>query len=235
MKRKSLTMILCLLTCLSLVGVGFASWVISAGDKEVVTGNIVVDTVEDKRIELTVTPLSGKDIILNGPAGAADGWLTYSGSQTEQLKVSFKCLVAYKDTTKTFTDASVLKAPIATFTEPTGNTAYDSAKTNKCFALASGTVDTLDFTDGVNVSDLTVEDGKVVFTVTVAYEWGDIFGNVNPFTFYKTKDVNADCGDAVNSDESATWGDHAAYYLGLLDAVDTGSVAYNLTIQVDFN
>lgn len=233
MKRKSLTMILCLLTCLSLVGVGFAAWVISAGDKEVVTGNIVVDTVTDNRIELTVTPVSGKDIILNGPAGAATGWLTYSGSQTEQLKVSFKCVVAYKSG-QTFTDASVLETPTATLAEPTGNTAYDKAKTNKCFALASGTVDTLAFTDGVNVSGLTVEDGKVVFTVTVAYVWGEIFGNDNPFTFYNAKDVSTDCGDAVNSNESATWGDHAAYYLGLLDAVDTGSVAYNLTIQVDF-
>ena len=39
----------------------------------------------------------------------------------------------------------------------------------------------------------------------------------------------------LNGDDDATWGDHAAYYLGLLDAIDNvgNKVAYNLTIQVE--
>ena len=54
MKRKTLTLVLCLLTVMSLVGVGFASWVIDADASAPVEGNIIVDTVADKRLELAV-------------------------------------------------------------------------------------------------------------------------------------------------------------------------------------
>lgn len=40
MKRKTLTLTLSILACLALIGVGFASWIISAGKTETVTGNI---------------------------------------------------------------------------------------------------------------------------------------------------------------------------------------------------
>lgn len=56
MKRKTMTMLLCLLTVLSIVGVGFASWVITAEATEIRTGNIVVDTVTDERLSIIVSP-----------------------------------------------------------------------------------------------------------------------------------------------------------------------------------
>ena len=59
------------------------------------------------------------------------------------------------------------------------------------------------------------------------------FGTNNPFTYYNSKKVDESV--TVDGTQIQNYGDHAAYYLGLLDAVDTGSVAYNLTIQVDFN
>lgn len=230
MKRKTLTMILCLLTCLSLVGVGFASWVISAGDKEKVTGNIVVDTVTDNRIAITVTPViaTEKDIILNGPTGATTGWLTYSGEKTENLDVEFKCVVSYKAAGKKFAATSELKNPVVKFTEPE-NLDYTAAKGAGCFKLG-GTDE-----KGYEISTLNVVDGKIEFTVTVKYEWGTAFGNKNPFAYYQSLNVTDDCGNAVNGDDAATWGDHAAYYLGLLDAIDNvgNKVAYNLTIQVE--
>ena len=53
MKRRSLTLVLCLLATLSLASVGFAAWVISAGDIENATGQINVDTVTDNRIMIS--------------------------------------------------------------------------------------------------------------------------------------------------------------------------------------
>ena len=54
MKRKTMTLVLCLLAALALVSVGFASWVISAdaqGNKE---GQIIVDAVVEKeKLEIT--------------------------------------------------------------------------------------------------------------------------------------------------------------------------------------
>ena len=55
MKRKTMTLVLCLLAALALVSVGFASWVISADANKTVSGNIKVDTVEDKRLSADVT------------------------------------------------------------------------------------------------------------------------------------------------------------------------------------
>ena len=48
MKRKTLTLTLSILACLALIGVGFASWIISADAIKEAEGNIIVDTVTDK-------------------------------------------------------------------------------------------------------------------------------------------------------------------------------------------
>ena len=100
MKRKSLTMILCLLTCLSLVGVGFASWVISSSDEQVVNGNIVVDTVTDNRIELSVVASTetGQNIKFLGPSDpetTAD-WLTSTNTEKAVLEVVYNCTISKK-------------------------------------------------------------------------------------------------------------------------------------------
>ena len=58
MKRRTLTIVVGLLLTLSLVGVGFASWVISAKDEETIIGNVEVQTVTDRRLDITVKSLS---------------------------------------------------------------------------------------------------------------------------------------------------------------------------------
>ena len=236
MKRKSLTMILCLLTCLSLVGVGFAAWVITAPAQGEAPGNIVVDTVEDKRLSVAVELVgTNKDIILNGPSTNSVGtWLTYKGSKVENRSVSYKCTVSYKDSTKKFTAKTELNDPTVTFTAPK-NTAYSTAVEKGCFALASGSVEGKTYTKGVNVSELTVNaSGAIEFTITVKYVWGSAFENENPFDCYSDKNISDDCGFDIEGNTDATWGDHAAYYLGLLDAIDASGndVDYNLTVQV---
>ena len=88
MKRKTLTMVLCLLTCLSLVGVGFASWVISSGDTEKLTGNIQVDTVTDHRFTFGEAALGEEDIIyfgMNDNTEIPGAWLTNTEVKKENL------------------------------------------------------------------------------------------------------------------------------------------------------
>lgn len=50
MKRKTLTLTLSILACLALIGVGFASWIISAGATKNAEGSFIVDTVTDNRL-----------------------------------------------------------------------------------------------------------------------------------------------------------------------------------------
>lgn len=50
MKRKTLTLTLSILACLALIGVGFASWIISADTSTNAKGSFIVDTVTDNRL-----------------------------------------------------------------------------------------------------------------------------------------------------------------------------------------
>ena len=243
MKRKTLTLVLCLLTVLSVVGVGFASWIITDGDKAIESGNIIVDTVSDQRLVLTVTQPTEMDINFTGPASPVnDGkWLKSNNpSATANLEVTFTCKVTKKDDS-TFTAVSDIKLtksfvePALTQGDPATDTAYGAAKKANCFALADGTIDGLEYEDGIYVSDLALADGNksITFTVTVKYVWGSIFGNDNPFTYYNDgKTAGGVCGQTVDGNSSATWGDHASYYLTLLSAIPADT-AYSLTIQVD--
>ena len=247
MKRKTLTLILCLLTVMSLVGVGFASWVISAGDSESVGGNIVVDTVADQRLELTVLT-SSQNIVFAGTTEdyneSEEAWLTLGGSATtEALSVTYNCSLKYKGSGLILTDAltasGTVKANVklsATFVAPTENTAYDAAK-NICFVEPAAA--------SISNYVLSEDNQTLTFDVTITYTWGSAFGGVNPFEFYNEtqtdgenvtlkRPVDGKCGAVVDTTltDTSTWGDHAVYYLGLLEAIDA-TTSYSITINAE--
>lgn len=226
MKRKSLTMILCLLTCLSLVGVGFAAWVITAPAEEDVTGNIVVDSVTDNRYTLTVVA-DQEDIVLTGISGATTGWLTSNTTTPENLDVVVTCTLT-KKSGETFTDVSDVTLD-ADFTEPTDEK-YVAAKNAKCFEYVSSVV-----------SEQALSDDKktLTFKVTITYKWGEIFNYTNPYTFYNDgKEPNDKCNVLIPeidsyaevAAEDATYADHANYYLRVLGAIQS-TVEYSLTVS----
>ena len=92
MKRKTLTLVLCLLTVMSLVGVGFASWVISADTSVEETGKIVVDTVTDNRLTLEVGTVANKDIVFTTEA---DQKLNYFGRLTKPVTKAGKKILYF--------------------------------------------------------------------------------------------------------------------------------------------
>lgn len=245
MKRKTLTLVLCLLTVLSLVGVGFASWVISADTSATATGNIVVDTVADQRLELTVLT-SSQNIVFAGTTEdytePDEAWLTLGGTATNQaLTVTYNCSLKYKGSdlilTDTLTESGTVKANVrlsATFVAPTDNTAYNAAK-GICFVEPTAA--------SVSNYVLSEDNETLTFDVTITYTWGSAFGGVNPFEFYNEtqtvgesetlkRPVDGLCGAVTDTTltETSTWGDHAVYYLGLLQAIDA-STSYSITIN----
>ena len=243
MKRKTLTLVLCLLTVMSLVGVGFASWVISANDTEKVGGNIVVDTVEDKRLVLTVNENDQNIVFAGTPKDYVkkdSDWLILGGdSTTEGLIVTYTCSVKYKgldENGKALTFATTTKEEKkyinvdlnCKYAEPE-NDALNSAKTAGCIEYKG--------TEITNV-ELSADSTTVTFNVVITYAWGSIFGNVNPFTYYNNQDVEGNLTSEIKIGSTTlkqdnTWGDHAAFFLGLLDKIDNDSatVAYSLTIS----
>ena len=63
MKRKSLTLLVCLLACLALGSVGFAAWVITNDANAQDTGTIRVDVVKDARLSISAEITEGERII----------------------------------------------------------------------------------------------------------------------------------------------------------------------------
>lgn len=252
MKRKTLTLILCLLTVMSLVGVGFASWVISANDSKVTNGNIVVDTVTDNRLDLTA-PQTAADLVFCGerdgyiaPTGA---WLTFEGDEkVTNLKVTVACTVVLKGGNALPTNNNVVEGKtrvgvaLGADFAPAENSALDKAIAQGCLTLTKDAV--------VEAVTLSSDMKTLTFNVVVEYGWGAAFGNKNPFDFYnelsgeaqlRKVDAKITEGDIKGTETgltagTSTWGDHAAYYLGLLDAVDAaGQATYSITISASMD
>ena len=121
MKRKTLTLTLSILACLALIGVGFASWIISAGTSATDQGSFIVDTVTDNRLVatgrwITITKDSGenevvtsddnsKKVSFGAPAKMenTEAWLTNNKNGTVE-----KLTVVYELTVKTKGDSTAV-------------------------------------------------------------------------------------------------------------------------------
>lgn len=187
MKRRTLTIVVGLLLCLSLIGVGFASWVITAGDTDEQTGSITVYEVTDERIEITdVTDLSAKNFVFGAPTtpatGATKGWLKNATEEVLQIEVTFK--VAKKS----------------------GGTAVTDAVCSVAFELAEGTSFEVAGEDGktyaaiANAAPAVTNNGDGTYSFTIALTWGNYWGvGVNPYDYYNSLDCTDDLANEANT------------------------------------
>ena len=173
MKRRSLTVLLCLLAIISLASVGFASWVISAGDTEEATGNIQVEEVTDRRLEITELKIEnvayGSENMPTFIFGAEDekslSWLTNKTKEVLSLTLSFK--VVYKNDKKPVTDAVI--------------------------SVEFGANDSTVFGDWITIENenpTATHKGEGVYECELTLDWGPSWDGKNPFTFYAGKDAN---------------------------------------------
>ena len=221
MKRKSLTMILCLLTCLSLVGVGFAAWVITAPAEDEVTGNIEVDTVTDKRLTVSIDYAEAdKTSIVFGNKTYTDseslrnyGWLQVTAdSKKENLEVSFIITVTANDTTWKLTHDELNLSVESTVEENAGLTAALNAK---YVTVTEGAL------TPEELPDSNATDNVVQYKVTYSCNWGTALNVTNPYQFFNSQEY------------SETLGDSAYTILSAIKAIE-GST-YNLTVSVTAN
>lgn len=184
MKRKTLTLTLSILACLALIGVGFASWIISAEAKKEATGNIIVDTVADKTYVVSGEWLGNKSsIIFGAPAtmNESNPWLTNdSEGKTENLTVTYQLTVKYGDNKP----ATGIKNKITALV-------VAPASSNYTAAVNGGLI--------IAPENATVEEtaeGSGIYNITVTYKWGKHFADsaeategVNPYTYYNGKEA----------------------------------------------
>ena len=192
MKRRSLTVLLCLLAIISLASVGFASWVISAGDTEELEGNIQVETVSDQRLSILITQnLSATSFVFGKPTDFVNDnskWLKANDVPNEVLSTKFSFKVSSSDESKELIYGSA-----------NGNTKLqnvwvkvefdDATKTLLEGAKNAGFIkDVPTMTMALPANDV---NNTTTFTdVTFTFEWGSTFGGMNPYKFYNEKVVN---------------------------------------------
>lgn len=221
MKRKTLTLTLSILACLALIGVGFASWIISADAIKEAEGNIIVDTVADKTYVVSGSWLDDKSSITFGaPAtmNAHNPWLTNdSEGKTENLTVTYQLTVKYGDNTP----ATGIKDKITALVVAPENASYTAA-------VNGGLI--------IAPKNATVEEtaeGSGIYNITVTYKWGKHFADsadategVNPYTYYNAKTAT----DKLSGTET-TYMQDAKTSLETLSKIEA-SVKFTLNITV---
>lgn len=224
MKRKTLTLTLSILACLALIGVGFASWIISANTSTNAKGNIIVDTVTDK--SYVISAASWKDgnskISFGAPKemNVTGAWLTNdSTDKTENLTVTYQLTVTYADT-KPATGLVDSKKIAATFGAP-NDPNYKKAISDELIIAPESTIIT--------------ETSAGVYEITVTYKWGKHFANsadaeegVNPYTYYNGNGRQA---TGKIGETSTTYMQDAKTSLKTLEDIGA-NVEFTLTIEI---
>lgn len=217
MKKRIITLVLSALAVVLLVGVGFASWVVSQGDANEQTGNILVETVKDERLHVTVTLISNnendKKFQFGAPANATEGWLHEDGADPvlENLQVKFQVVVtrdqAFKDENSdgqpddlhfeqlVFGDKLVVCDENGQVVD--GNESEEGIQPQEIAyptALIQQVAPSYAApTAGASNWDLSDEGKTATTVVTLQLKWGTLFGgeeSVNPYTFFASKEVN---------------------------------------------
>lgn len=216
MKRKTLTLTLSILACLALIGVGFASWIISAEVSATpAEGSFIVDTVTDRSYKVEGAWLSNQSNITFGAPttmnNVENAWLTNnSEDKKENLTVTYQLTVKYGDNTP----ATGIKDKIIT-------TVSAPADPNYTAAVNGGLI--------IAPTNATVEEtgkGTGVYNITVTYQWGEHFGKVNPYTYYNEKTAT----DTL-TDSTTTYMQDAKTSLDTLSKIEE-TVKFTLNITV---
>ena len=237
MKRRSLTLVLCLLATLSLASVGFAAWVISAGDTENLTGNITVHAVSDQRLTIEELTIDGAEYnvansswkntvpeFIFGKGTGEEKWLKNDTVDKLTLKVKFKIYENTKDSAN----------PSGTKEEVTDTDKITITNTFAANIAAAGKdsedVD-MTYADIVNAApEATYNDASGYWEFDIALKWGNFFGKIgdfagvvgtNPFTYYNGLEFSD-----TNANDAFTKLD------AMYQAVKAAT--YSLTIKVDY-
>lgn len=187
MKRKTMTLVLCLLAALALVSVGFASWVISADSEFTEGGSIVVDEVHDKRLTVETDVTEDTKFVFGAPKTkefTGTPWLSNDGEE-EVLEIVINVTIK-KDSTNNISAENLHVT--AEFTSD----AFEVKYNEKSLLVKDGEPP---------ISAVTAsEDGNTFkCSVTLKVNWGEAFGGKNPYNYYNglSKKDNAENAKAT--------------------------------------
>lgn len=195
MKRKSITLTICILAVLALASIGFASWIISnpeANDYD--DGTIWVDNVASQVYTVDAS-LSVKEIQFGVPSGyapEATDWLTNNSGKTDSLETVLTVVITpeagaiVEDTLKAaslgVTLNGVKDGSTLTY-DQLSQKFVDAGLAKPTMSIKDPTTDLwVDFTDGkIDFADLKVGATSGTCEIKITFGWGT---NGNPYTYY---------------------------------------------------
>lgn len=230
------------LSAVSLVSVGFASWVISVGDTAEVTGSIAVDEVSDARFLIekeapyapTVDYGTGNaSIVFGAPTVSNAGWLTNDSTAKENLTANVVFYVANL-TGKTIGTDYDLNATIVVTGDKLSK--FTKAVDDGLVELPVITKNDSFEVDHTTYHETQINETKYKFTkvtLSLQFKWGIYFGkdandattNTNPYDFYNAKDVQG----YVSNSSGPTWGDDAK--AKLQEIFEANGANFKVTLQ----
>lgn len=195
MKRRTKVVALAtsLLVGVSMMGVGFASWVISNNAEATSTGNVKAESVTDNYVKLEANPVSGGEIIFGAPEqmSAQNPWLTNSNGAKEKLTTTITLTVSANIgditmslategyTTVESTDgfwkaveANYIATPVVTI---------DSQGTANAFSIEGTLSESGNLTIKRGEAEITSE---TTITLKITFGWGSAFESKNPYNYY---------------------------------------------------
>ena len=215
MKRRSLTLVVCLLATLSLASVGFAAWVISAGDTEQMTGSFLVEDVTDERYEIRNLSVDG--VNWNHETSSWTGEAPQFVFGKNDVVTTYNWL---KNTTSDEKLTLVVKFKIYHKEDDTEVTALgDKITITNTFSATGLTKESNVYATIVEEHPTAVyKEGYWTFEIELA--WGSYFAeSKNPFEYYNGKAITDDLAEEAKTK------------LGTM-FTDTASARYTLKIDV---
>lgn len=219
-KTKIVALVMSMLICISMIGVGFAAWVIVSQASGTSTGNIKAEAITDNSVTLTVTPTSGNTGIVFGGLANTDTkpegvtlktiWLK-NDAETESLTVSFTLTV----------QGNVGKLSVGLGVATTeGKDSWEQLVskgyvTNPTYAATAGDLDITVDSDGVfhfgNDASATTSHSftsPTEITVTATFAWGNHFNGLNPYWYYNQHEMESvlSAGTTYHQDANAALG-----------------------------
>lgn len=195
MKRKSLTLMICLLAAFALASIGFASWIITNPDASTEEeGTITVDDVESEVFEIGAEWSTDNKIKFGVPSGYSaktTDWLTNDSGNVDFLEAILVVKITAEDSENL--ESALTKAPITvTLSGKKSDEDISTDNLNSLFTNANLPAPVLQVKD-LATGEFVAFDGTIDYAdlnaeskceIKVVFSWGT---NGNPYTYYNAK------------------------------------------------
>ena len=221
-KRKSkkgvITFAVTSLSAIAIVATGFSAWVISATSQKDITGNITVDTVDNRVYAIKNLTIDGTSIVDNvdsatttiryGKPSSTDladsdypSWLKNTSTEYEKLTitVSFDVMNKYNDDGE---NADCVVSATFVEEEVGGTKLYDTLS-KETFSYGGSTsltyVDTVPSVPTLSPTQDTTDKTIGKYTFTITFKWGTFCNKENPAVYaHSQSDVESWTADKKN-------------------------------------